>query len=533
MDHVERARTFLRGAFGMFGNGLEEVWKIILAHKKISALIALAVLGGGIGVALFLPKEDIAPQDARREVRLVRISDISGIEPLSLIGEVRSVKEARVAPDISGAVRAVYRSLGDFVSAGTIIAELKNDTERAAVSQARAALEKAKGASEVGTIGIGTAQNSYEAAQESAVSTIATSYAGIEDAVKRKADQVFSNPNSAQPKLFVSTSNSQLALTVESDRLRMQTILARHSAASIPENAEGKLAEIETLLNETDRVGAFLSNLVSLLSNAIATGSVSESAIALYRADAGAGLASINALRTTLSGAMENLRTKRAAVEAAEQGLALDTTGQSADVAAGEANLASALAQLEKTIIRAPISGTINRLDLDVGNFVNASVSVVHITNPGGLEVVAYLSQRDIGDIIVGAQASVQGRIEGVVVKKAQALDPLTKKAEIRIGLPAQSGLVSGQSTTLSIERAQRRSDESFALAIPLAAVKITPEGPVVFSVSSEDTLIAIPVVLGALRGSKVDVEEGITADMVIVEDARGLKEGQKIVVSE
>lgn len=528
--HLDRANTFLKGALHMLGNGLEELWKLILAHKRVSGIVFVIIAAALVAGSFFFSANKEEVQDTRREVRLVSIGDLSGVEPLSLIGEVRSIREATVAPDISGTVAAVYRSLGDVVGAGAVIAELKNETQRAAVGQARAALEKAKSATGVGTIGIGSAESSYVAAEQAALSSIKTAYATIEDAVKRKADQTISNPDGSQPRFFISTSNSQLVFTVEGGRLAMQPVLLRHSSEPNPASYADYLAELELLLSEVDATGTFLSNVVAALSGAIATGSVSESDIAGYRVDASTALSAVNALRLSVSGATENLKAKRAAVESAKTGLALDTSGQSADIAAAEANLASALAQLEKTIIRAPISGTINTLDLEVGSFVTAASPVVYITNPGGLEIVAYLSARDLSDIVIGAKVVIAGKIDGTVVRRAQALDPLTKKAEIQIGVPADSGLVSGQSTTVAIERLARRSDEARALSIPLAAVKITPEGPVVFTLSSENTLRAHPVVLGTLRGSKVDITEGVTADMTIIEDARGLKEGQEVL---
>lgn len=531
--HLDRAKTFLKGALHMFGNGLEELWKFTLTHKRAAGAVFGVLLIMIVAASFFLRSAEDDTQDTRREVALVRVGDLSGIEPLSLIGEVRSIREALVASDASGAVSGVYRSLGDVVGAGAVIAELKNDTERAAVSQARAALEKAKSTAGVGTIGVGSAESAYTTAEQSALSAIKTAYAAVEDAIKRKADQTISNPNSNQPRFFVSTSNSQLVFTVESGRLSMQSILTRHISESEPKNYEDYLSELNLLTEEVDAVGDFLSNVVAALSGAIPTGSVSASDIATYRTEANAALSSMHALRGTLSNTVGNLTAKRDAVESAKTGLALDTSGQSADIAAAEANLASALARLEKTIIRAPISGTINRLDLEVGSFVTASDPVVYITNPGGLEIVAYLSARDLGDIVVGAKVFIAGRVEGTVVKRAQALDPLTKKAEIRIAVPTNSGLVSGQSTTVSIERLVRRSEESALLSIPLAAVKITPEGPVVFTMSSENRLVAHPVILGTLRGSKVDITDGITLDMVIVEDARGLKEDQEVLARE
>jgi len=43
--------------------------------------------------------------------------------------------------------------------------------------------------------------------------------------------------------------------------------------------------------------------------------------------------------------------------------------------------------------------------------------------------------------------------------------------------------------------------------------------------------LVAHPVTLGPIQGGKILLSEGVTADMEIVTDARGLQEGQEVVV--
>jgi len=65
---------------------------------------------------------------------------------------------------------------------------------------------------------------------------------------------------------------------------------------------------------------------------------------------------------------------------------------------------------------------------------------------------------------------------------------------------------------------------------IPIAAAKITPKGPVVFTVSSS-TLTAIPITLGTILGDQVTVLSGLTSDADIVTDARGLSTGEVVVV--
>ena len=175
-DNIARAKTFFLGGARMIGNGIEELWKIARKRPRISLGILAVAAAALIAGALFIRPEPDALSTDIRSVQTIRVGDISQAEPLTILGEVRSVKEASVAPDGSGTVKAVYRSLGDAVGAGSVIAELKNDSERAMVSQAQAALEKAKSGAAIGAVSLTSAETSFAASQESAKSAIQNTY---------------------------------------------------------------------------------------------------------------------------------------------------------------------------------------------------------------------------------------------------------------------------------------------------------------------------------------------------------------------
>ena len=511
------------------------IWDYAKTHRIIS-VVAVVIVVASVGTALYFLGKGVAEPTLsdNRAVHLIRVGDVSQSAPLSLIGTIRSTREANIAPDTSGTVSAIYHNLGDYVAAGTIIAELKNDTQRASVAQARAALEKTKSLTAVGGIGVENAQSSYLSAIDSARAAVQTAYTTIDDSVRRRADGSFSNPSSGQPHFNVSTSDSQLVNKVQSGRLAMQPIINRHQATDVATmHTDQLLAEMATLTAEVKSVQNFMQDLASALNNAIPTYNVTDATIAGYRADVSAGLQSVNGLASTLAGSIETLKAKRSGVDIAETSLATGSTGESADVLGAEANLAAALAQLEKTLIRAPISGSINSMNLDVGSFVNASVPVIYITSAGGLEAVAFVSGNDIRDIVVGAHARVGSSVDGTVARVATALDPSTKKAEVRVSVPPSAPLVSGQSATILIDRAVPKVSSSAALSIPLSAVKITPETPLVFTLNDAHELVGNPITLGVLRGDKVEVKSGLTPDILIIEDARGLKEGQTVLVSQ
>jgi hypothetical protein len=132
----------------------------------------------------------------------------------------------------------------------------------------------------------------------------------------------------------------------------------------------------------------------------------------------------------------------------------------------------------------------------------------------------------------VGNKVTIQNTAEGVVTRMASALDPLTKKVEVRIGVSSGlSTLRNGQSVSLSIVRTSgsaKASWKSDTLSIPIVSLKITPDGAVVFVVEN-NVLKSRMVKIGALLGDRIVITEGLTTSMEIVTDARGLKDGQTV----
>lgn len=524
--HLARAVTFLSGAFNMLVKGIKELWIWAMANKKISIPALLVVVGVVIALSFFFGGNGPAHEaDERREVELVSVADVSSGEPITVIGEIKSVSEASVAPDATGRITRVYRSLGDYVGAGAAIAEIENASQRAAVAQAQASLDRAKSGSTLSGISLEGATAGAEATRQSA-------YAALYDVVARKGDGAFSNPETAQPVFFVSISNSDLKNTLESKRLAITNILKRHTTARSASLSDSALiAELQKLRTEASEIREFMATLSTALSGGIPSASVSEADIAGFQANASTGL-------STAAGLEGSLASAALGIESAKENQTQGRSGESADVALAQAALDATKAALEKTIIRAPISGTINSISLEPGNFAAAGSPAVRIVNTAGLEAVAYLSERDLPLIVAGSSARISGIADGRVSRVAPALDPSTRKAEVRIAiLETGSGnrFVAGQSAT--IELTPRRQSSATTIFIPISALKITPDGSVVLIVVPKEddptagTLASLPVTIGALSGGKVEILSGLALDNKIVADARGLKNGQEILI--
>ncbi|OHB19315.1 MAG: hypothetical protein A2854_02850 [Parcubacteria group bacterium RIFCSPHIGHO2_01_FULL_56_18] len=528
-------------------------WVSNIGWAKAGVSLAVLVLGiGGVAYVATRSNPQIAPEVQIHSVEVKSVAELSfAATPLSLVGSVTSKSEATVRAEKSGQVTRVNTSLGARISAGAVAAEIENASERAAVLQAEGGLDAAQANLAKVTGGVRNEQRSIlesnvttataalESARSSALSALLSAYASMDSGILATTDKLFTNPGSTNSKFNPVTSDARLTIEIESTRDVLSAYLAREAAISDSLSSSSNLAaEISTMQAEVRAARNFLDLIVSALNKAIPTPSMSTTAIATYLAEATAVRTSLTSTLSALSAATQSLSSSQTALEVArtnlEQGVA---GGQPEDVAAAKAavkqaqgGLAAARANLEKTIIRAPISGTINSFSLKRGDYVQMSSPVLTVANNGSLEVVTYVSENDAREIAVGQPVTIE-KASGVVTRIAPALDPLTKKIEVHIGVNDPKGLINGQSVLVSIIRTRAVSGGTDRITIPIAAVKVEAERSIVFTVDA-DVLVAHEVTLGALLGERVVISGGLTPDMRIVVDARGLREGETVEMS-
>ncbi len=491
-----------------------------LGWKKILGGIAVLVLGFWIASALFgSTPTSTGETPTTRTVTIASVRDLSlNITPLSVVGTVTSKSEATVRAESSGQATGVYRELGDSVTAGTVIAELDNAAQRASVLQAQAGVDAALAANNV-------QESTLKTAEDGAVTALLSAYAAVENNVHGTTDDMFSNPEGARPQLIVQTANTQAKLDAEGLRLSISPIIARQRTQAASISAGVSLnTEIAKTESELRMVRDFYDVLIRALNTGVATEGVGATALATYKSDA-------TTARTAITTALTTLVTARQTLEVAQKNSS-DTGSTNATLAQAQAALAAARAQLEKTIIRAPISGTINSLSLKRGDYVQATTPVVTIANNGALEVVAYITENDARELKVGGDVEMNNGTKGTITRIAPALDPLTKKIEVRIGITnGTDTLINGQSVTAYFVRTGISAAQNpIRIVVPISALKIGSENTIVFTVDTNNTLVAHPVTLGTLLGDRAVITSGITFDDIIVVDARGLQNGEVVI---
>lgn len=529
--------------------------RAVLPTTAIITISAIVIL---IGISP--NKEEANLLKSIREVETKSVAELLNERaPLPLIGRVRSQSEANLRVETTGEVVSVYNSVGDFVNAGKIIAEISNASERASVLQAEGGVEQAEASLEKlkrGTrdeelsildINLSKAEDAYSSSRLSAVNTLLSAYSIIDDAILGKADQTFTNSRENNVAFKLPTSNSQLVIKLNSDRMLVEATLLRQEKIRLSISIISDLSdEISKVAEEARFIKEFLDDLISALNFSITTASIDADDVTAFKSAVTIARTNINTTISSITTAESDLSNKLSALRVAEKNKEKGITGERVeDISASEATLKQALgtlrsaqARLEKTFVRTPISGTLNTLSLKRGDFVSALAPAATISNNTALQVETFITRDDKDEIAIGSIALINGKYNGIVTSIAPGLDPLTRKIKVNIGIEStNANLIHGDSVRISISRESKINEESEdkqqRFIVPISTLKVESDHILVFTVLPDNTLSAHKVVEGPLLGDKVVIVEGLTPEMEIVLDARGLRAGDTVILKE
>lgn len=232
----------------------------------------------------------------------------------------------------------------------------------------------------------------------------------------------------------------------------------------------------------------------------------------------------------------EQIRIQEAQVANAEQQLAIAKNGarpedlrvQEAQVASARASLALAAANRDKALIKAPIAGKVTYLPIKVGDFVSSSSIAVSLASDNGLQVETYVSERERAFLSTGNEATVNETYAASISEIAPALDPVSRKVKVVVTLKDKTlPLTLGETVRVAL---RKNAAESASLQLPLTAVKFNNNGTQILSVT--DGVVAVmPVDIGTVSANTIEVTTPLNADLAIVKDARGLRDGQEVDV--
>lgn len=202
-----------------------------------------------------------------------------------------------------------------------------------------------------------------------------------------------------------------------------------------------------------------------------------------------------------------------------------------ADLLIQQARLAQVNDQLQRTEIRAPFAGVVAERLRQSGERVAIGESVVRLTSPGELEIVARAPLSAVPFLAEGKSLMVSTdgrRIPATIRSIVPFGDVRSHLFEIRLDLPAADIWKAGQAVRVAVPT----NGEREVIAVPRDALILRRDGAAVFRVNPDGTAERLPVATGASDGVMIEVEGAVRAgDQIVIRGGERLRGGQAVQV--
>ncbi len=204
------------------------------------------------------------------------------------------------------------------------------------------------------------------------------------------------------------------------------------------------------------------------------------------------------------------------------------------DRSMARANLEQARVEYERGFVRAPISGMVNKLFVDEGEFINRGEPLVDLVNVDKIKINLNVPEMDVRFFRPGQEADVrvdafpEKTLAGVVDFVAFKADEATRTFPVRVqvknpGHEIRPGMIARVSLT--------RRVFPDALVAPLFAL-VDKGGERLLFVEEDGVARARTVETGVIKGDRIHIVKGLSpGDRLIVKGQTEVEEGMKVQV--
>ncbi len=425
--------------------------------KKFIVIASIFVILIG-GYFIYQSTKDLESESVIEQVQKGEIKQL-----VSVTGTVTPAKQINLEFEKSGKLQNLYVQVNQQVEAGQKLVSLSSvdlyaqlRSRQAVLDLAQAKLAKTlagarteeievyQAAVESAKVTVDNKEQALIDAQEDAKNDLANDYQDVPDilndaylyadnALNKQIDELFEGDNTNTPELTFITTDSSLANQAESARVEAGRNLAKiynqinNLDESDYENLDAAMTEVKSYLKE---INNSLSIISSALNSAITTSSFTESELSTYKTNLSTARTNLNSEissitsqqqtisvtkvsnQTSLNTAQANLDSAESALAKAEQELALKKAGPQkediqlaqAEVNQARANLQQIQAEISKTILFAPVTGIITKVEKELGETVSVKESVISMISKAKFQVEANISETEIAKVKVNDQ---------------------------------------------------------------------------------------------------------------------------------
>ncbi len=203
-----------------------------------------------------------------------------------------------------------------------------------------------------------------------------------------------------------------------------------------------------------------------------------------------------------------------------------------------ERKLETAKSQLAKSIIKAPFSGVIDRIDVRVGQNIQSGMPIIRLVSLADMYMKADVSESFVDRFNQGQDVSILFPSTGVKLEAeisaiGQVIEPKNRTFELEIIIPSDSKIKPNMVAVISISDYENKE----ALIIPTNIIFTDSKGVFVYQLKqSEGKNVAIrtDVTLGLTSGINTEILTGLKeGDVIIDKGIYDISNGSQVKIAE
>lgn len=483
----------------------------------------------------------------------VRRGDLT--HEVSVTGRVEPTKRVELAFEVGGRVKTINLREGDTVEQGDVIAVLDGAVLEARLAEARADVTRERASlqeilagtrdEEVAVVESSVEKSEIEVmrASKELNGLIERTYVLASDEIREQVDQLFDEPTSSGPKFEVTISQGTTKYIIRAPREK--SIQLTEGRVDVTNQFIDWKTMIETQKPEDVSVRAmaaeehlesiqeFLELLSDVVNNLTPDNTTQQAVYDNFKADVSGARSTISSLLLELRAQHEQYDITVASSEVTERELIKTDAPargesiavQEAQISRAQSSVASINAELDQLYLRAPISGVVTNIDMEVGEVLTGGAKVVELITQETFELSAFIPEADIAEVTLGNEARVTlDAFDRSRIFEAEVVE-IAVGETIRDGVPTYETTLLFTGDTSDVKSGM--TAEIDILTSHIEDVILIPQRSIVRDGARE----FVRVVEGEGELEERDVITGLKSSSGMIEIKEGLRETEEIVL--
>ncbi len=349
---------------------------------------------------------------------------------VQISGKVVAGEEVDLSFPVSGDVIAVYKNVGDRVSAGEILARLDSSEADHEVEEARFDLESAK--SRLDEISGSDLSSEIALKKDGLIKILKKAYVNADGIIKNQVDLFFESPNSRFPDFSVVLGGYFVRQEINDSRYDLNKLFEswKDEIDNLDTNNVNYQSAYNTASN-LEKVEEFLSKIASGAYNFEPAGDITQSQIDAYLANIATGRTTIASLIVEVNTALDNLRDVEAEIPV-----------QNASISNLQATVSRLEAKKSKYILRAPFNGVITKRDVEIGKIADTNSTLFSMISNSPYEIEVYIPEINIVGVDINDKVKLKFDALGDDVVIDAIVSKIDPKATIKDGVVTYKTLI-------------------------------------------------------------------------------------------